>query len=36
MISKEGMYKADAAPAIMASCTLLRPYSAGTVSGEIR
>ena len=32
MISKSGMYKADSAPAITASCTLLRPYSVGAVS----
>ncbi|WP_063771659.1 GMC family oxidoreductase [Cupriavidus necator] len=32
MISKSGMYKADSAPALTASCTLLRPYSIGSVS----
>ncbi|MCJ9728678.1 GMC family oxidoreductase [Bradyrhizobium sp. PRIMUS42] len=32
MISKSGMYKADPAPAVTASCTLLRPYSVGSVS----
>jgi choline dehydrogenase len=32
MISKSGMYKADSAPAVTASCTLLRPYSIGSVS----
>jgi choline dehydrogenase len=32
MISKSGMYKADSAPALTASCTLLRPYSVGSVS----
>ena len=32
MISKSGMYKADSAPALTASCTLLRPHSIGSVS----
>ncbi|QCP55007.1 choline dehydrogenase [Trinickia violacea] len=32
MISKGGMYKAESAPAVTASCTLLRPYSTGFVS----
>lgn len=32
MISKAGMYAADTAPAVTASCTLLRPYSVGSVS----
>ena len=32
MISKSGMYKADSAPAVTASGTLLRPYSIGSVS----
>ncbi len=32
MISQSGMYKADSAPALTASCTLLRPYSKGSVS----
>ena len=32
MISKSGMYKADSAPALTASCTLLRPQSIGSVS----
>ncbi|WP_118185454.1 GMC family oxidoreductase [Paraburkholderia phosphatilytica] len=32
MISKGGMYKAESAPAVTASCTLLRPYSTGSVS----
>ena len=32
MISKSGMYKADPAPAITASCTLLRPRSKGAVT----
>jgi choline dehydrogenase len=31
MISKSGMYKAERAPAVTASCTLLRPYSTGSV-----
>ena len=31
MISKSGMYKADSAPALTASCTLLRPRSIGSV-----
>jgi choline dehydrogenase len=31
MISKAGMYKAEAAPAVTASCTLLRPCSTGSV-----
>ena len=32
MISSSGMYKADSAPALTASCTLLRPYSIGSVT----
>ena len=32
MISKGGMYKADAAPMVTASCTLLRPLSRGAVT----
>ncbi len=32
MISKSGMYKADSAPAVTASCTLLRPYSTGAIT----
>ena len=32
MISKEGMYAAESAPAVTASCTLLRPYSIGSVT----
>lgn len=32
MISKSGMYKADSAPALTASTTLLRPYSVGSVT----
>jgi choline dehydrogenase len=32
MISKSGMYKADSAPALTASVTLLRPYSIGSVT----
>lgn len=32
MISKSGMYKADRAPALTASCTLLRPHSIGSVT----
>ena len=32
MISKAGMYSADAAPVITASCTLLRPHSRGAVT----
>ena len=32
MISKGGMYSAGAAPAITASCTLLRPHSRGAVT----
>lgn len=32
MISKGGMYTADSAPAITASCTLLRPLSRGAVT----
>ena len=32
MISKAGMYSADPAPALTASCTLLRPFSVGAVS----
>ena len=32
MISKSGMYKADSAPALTASCTLLRPHSLGSVT----
>jgi choline dehydrogenase len=32
MISKGGMYKAEAAPAVTASCTLLRPRSVGSIS----
>lgn len=31
MISTSGMYQAESAPAITASCTLLRPYSKGYV-----
>ena len=29
MISKSGMYRAEPAPAVTASCTLLRPHSTG-------
>ncbi len=32
MISKSGMYTADSAPAVTASCTLLRPHSTGSVT----
>ncbi len=32
MISKSGMYKANKEPALTASCTLLRPYSIGSVT----
>ena len=32
MISKGGMYSVDPAPAVTASCTLLRPHSVGSVS----
>ena len=32
MISKGGMYAADSSPAVTASCTLLRPYSTGSVT----
>ncbi|WP_454743560.1 GMC family oxidoreductase [Cupriavidus necator] len=32
MISKSGMYKANKEPALTASCTLLRPYSLGSVT----
>ena len=32
MISKAGMYAPETAPAVTASCTLLRPYSRGSVT----
>ena len=32
MISKSGMYKAEPAPAVTASCTLLRPHSVGAIT----